>query len=441
MVGLEMCGPVAAQGDELPVLEQALLTEAPKILKFAHEQKYQNIGILKFRIRQGEGEPSDRAGVLNRKLPDRLELALILANRPRDPVGIVHAASEVAGTINGANHLTAEGRTKLFEGEYPLAWGRTKVVPDAFLVGVVQIDGDFQTAVVGISAFDRKDSKLRAVTKFTARLTTNELAEVGTSFTTRGLFSGGQVATTNEEREKNAVKEAGQIAALIKTKQARHPLDDVASPIILTVRYDGQNVPIEFRDGGAFVCEPNEGQQVSFVLQRRDASDRNRYGMVLKVNGENTLYRQKDRDLNCTKWILDPGDDPITVKGFQLDDKQIQKFTVLSKSASKPRAIDYGSDVGTISLTVFQPRSSATPPRPSAKILDDNAEDFAILNRGLFPQQTPATLSALKSQLVASAGTRGLIVEGQTEEGATRSVKFDPDPVPIMVATVTYYKP
>ena len=279
------------------MLEQSLLTEAPKILKFAREHKYQNIGILKFRVRQGEGEPSDRAGVLNRKLPERLELALILANRPRDPVGIVHNASEVAGTIKGANHLTTEGRTKLFEGEYPLAWGQTKVVPDAFLVGVVQIDGNFQTAVVGISVFDRQNLKLRAVTKFGARLTTNELAEVGTSFTTRGLFSGGQVSFSNEEREKKAVREAGQIAALIKTKQARHPLDDPASPVILTVRYDGQSVPIEFRDGGAFVCEPNEGQQVSFVLQRRDASDKNRYAVVLKVNGENTLYRQKDKDL------------------------------------------------------------------------------------------------------------------------------------------------
>jgi hypothetical protein len=433
--------PVLAQAEELPSLEHALLDNAAQILKFAREQGYQNVGVLKFRIREGNGQPSDRAGVLNLNLADRLELALIIKNKLREPVGIVHNASAVAASIPGANHLAAEGRAKLFSANYPLAWGKESVVPDAFFVGVVQVEDDFQTAVIGISAFDRKSDKLQSVARFKARMTTNDLAEIGTSFTTRGIFDNGQVNLSNEDRNKQANKEAAQVALAIKTKQARQPLDDPASPVVLTIQYDGQPVTVEFRDGGAFVPEPNEGQKVSLVVGRRNPEDKTRYAVVLKVNGENTLYRQRKKDFDCNKWVLEPGDQPLTIDGFQITDTEKQKFTVLSKAASKSREMDYGADVGTISMTVFQPRSAATPPPPPSNLLAEDAEDFAILSRGNFPKGTPESLAALKSQLVASTQTRGLITEGKTEAGATRTVKFDPDPVPVIVASVTYYKP
>jgi hypothetical protein len=429
------------RADELAVLEQAMLDKAPEILKFVHDQGYQNIGILKFRIREGSDQPTDRAGLLNRNLAERLELALIIKNKPLDPVGIVHNASEVAAKLPGANHLTVDGRQKLFAGQYPLAWGNTNVVPDAFLVGVVQVDPDFQTATVGISAFDQKNPKLRDVAKFSGRLTTNEVVELGGSFTTRGIFDGGQLALAPAEREKAAINEAGKQAALIKTKANRHPLDDPASPVVLTILYDGQPVAIEFRDGGAYAPEPSEGQKVSLRIGRRDAGDNTRYAVVLRVNGENTLYRQRKKDLDCNKWILEPGEQPLTIEGFQINKTELQQFKVLSKVASKAKEIDYGADVGTISMTVFRPRDTQTPPPPAPDLLSEKAEDFAILSRGIFPPEPPTNLASLKQQLALASRTRGLISEGQTVAGATRTVKFEADPVPVMVATVTYYKP
>ena len=225
-----------------------------------------------------------------------------------------------------------------------------------------------------------------------------------------------------------------------RTKAGRHPLDDPSSPVVLTILYDGLPVTIEFRDGGAFAPEPSEGQKVALRIGRRDSEDKTRYAIVLRVNGENTLYRQRKKDIDCNKWILEPGEQPLTIGGFQLNATQVQQFQVLSKAASKAREIDYGTDVGTIATTVFRPRDARTPPPPAPDLLSEAAEDFAILSRGVFPAALPPNLASLKQQLALASRTRGLISEGQTVAGATRTVKFEADPVPVMVATVTYYK-
>ncbi|HJT75940.1 MAG TPA: hypothetical protein VJ739_01960, partial [Gemmataceae bacterium] len=50
--------------------------------------------------------------------------------------------------------------------------------------------------------------------------------------------------------------------------------------------------------------------------------------------------------------------------------------------------------------------------------------------------------SAADSVKQARRGLRGLIGEGGAlGAGGVRRVKFVPDPVPVMVATVTYYRP
>jgi len=438
---LGSCSLAAVRGDELPSLEKALLQQSSTILKFAQQQGYKNLGVLKFRIREGNGKPSDRNGLLNRNLAERLELALILKNRPLTPVGIIHNASDVAAKISGASHLTAAGRQNLFSTTYPLAWGTTKVTPDAFLVGVVLVETDFKTVLVGISAFGRNDEKLRDVVKFSASLTTNELVEIGASFNTRSVFGGGAVKFSAGEREKKAADAAAQQTELIKSDRASHPLNEKSSPVTLTVQYDGSSVPIEFRDGGAYIREPSERQKVTLTLLRTNSADKGRYAIVLKVNGENTLYRQRLKDLDCSKWILGPNSGSIKIEGFQLDDQQRQQFQVLSQQASRAREMDYGADVGTISLVVFQEQGPATPAPEPVNILDEEAEDFAILSRGTFPKVQPESLEALKSQLAQSSTNRGLITEGQTVAGAVRKVTFEVDPVPIMAASITYYQP
>lgn len=428
-----------ALAEELPSLERALLQQSPKILEFARKQGYHNIGVLKFRIREGDnGTPSDHNGLLNRNLAERLELALILKNRPMAPVGIIHDASRVAAKIPGASHLNAVGRAKLFSVAYALAWGTEAVNSDAFLTGAVQISSDYKKAMVGISAFGRNDSKLQDVVRFSASLSANDLVEVGASFTTRSVFGGGEIQLSAEQREAKVLEAASNHAALIRTNPVKHPLNDPSAPIRLVVHYDGKPVALEFRDRGAFVKEPAERQKVAFVLHRTNPADQTRYAVVLRLNGENTLRRERVKDIDCTKWILEPGAAPITVEGFQLDERQRLQFQVLSRQASQAKEMDYGADVGTISLVVFQ-EQSATTPAIAQDLLDEEAEDFAILSRGTFPAKQPESLEALKSQLAHSSLGRGLITEGRTETGAIRKVNFNADPLPVMAATITYY--
>lgn len=480
-VPLALCLAVAISAHAADDVERELLAAAPSILKYAQDKGYRNIGVLKFRIKKGDGPGTDRAGTLNSNLALRLELALIMANKVRKPVGIVHDASAVAAQIPGASHLSAEGRQKLFSSEYPLAWGSESVVPDAFFTGAVSIASDLKTMVVGIVAFDRTSAGLEKVTQFTVTPDIDDLLETGETFIVRGLFDGGKVAKTGRSDAANQIAVAKVVESAVKVKDSSDPSDhplapsNGEAPVELELFYDQQKVPLEIHDGAAFVVEPQENQKVTFVLKRK-AKDNVRYGVVLKVNGENTLGRQRLKDANCRKWILEPNAPPITVRGFQIDNQTAEEFHVLSRAESKAKEIDYGADVGTINLVVFReqaanneppaapsgpapadapappkgpapsdappPPGDADPPaaprtRPAAKS-DVDEEDFAVLTRAVFPKQKPANLAALKAQLGQQA-SRGLIVQGQVIQAGTRTVTFVTDPTPVMSAVITYY--
>src|SRR4051812_17551056 len=109
-------------GARADALDAALLKQAPKVLSTLRDKGVKNVGVLKFRVTKGE-ETSDAAGLLNLSVASRFEIALVLANDPKAPVGVVRDASGVAAGIRAANHLTPEGRKALFTKKYPLAWG------------------------------------------------------------------------------------------------------------------------------------------------------------------------------------------------------------------------------------------------------------------------------------------------------------------------------
>ena len=87
------------------------------------------------------------------------------------------------------------------------------------------------------------------------------------------------------------------------------------------------------------------------------------------------------------------------------------------------------------------PRTLNEPPPDVPK---DEAEDVAALTRGLLPAKPPKNLAALKYQLREAgrkgAETRGLIGQGQLTSSRVQIVKFEPDPTPVMSATIIYYK-
>src|SRR5262249_16112119 len=130
-------------------------------------------------------------------------------------------------------------------------------------------------------------------------------------------------------------------AARVLQRQARHPLQESALPIRLEVLYDSKVRKIEHSQGRAFVPGPRQGQNVGFRLVRDGWKER--YGVVLKVYGENTVGRQRLPDLHCRRWILAPGSKPITIRGYQMDDKEAEEFKVISPVESKAREMSYGA--------------------------------------------------------------------------------------------------
>lgn len=431
-----------ARADDLPSLERALRSAAPELLRFAKDRRYANIGVLKFRIKKGDGQLSDSVGAMNMKLAERLGTALILANDVRQPIGIVHDASSVAATIPGASHLTEEGRKRLFEPKYPLAWGDSQVNPDAFFVGIAHISADYKTMTVGIAICDRNAEKLVNVIQFEAKPNTTTLVETGESFSVRGLFDGGKVEINPKNAEAQVAKATFEQAVAARQDSDNHPLNSSTSPVALEVRYGNERIPFEFEAGEIRIREPLEGEQVTFTLRRRDPKDERRYACVLKVNGENTLFSQRQNDFDCNKWVLEKGRDELVVRGFQKTDNTRAAFRILSRAASEAKQMDYSADIGLLSLTVFVEVGKHNPlPRPPAINLAEEDEDAAIIQVARFPEKKPKSLDALKSQITFISKTRGIIDEGKDEKGDTITVPFEADPRPIMSASVRYYQP
>src|SRR5262249_2554796 len=144
--------------------------QAPAVIKKLKEKGYKNVGVLKFLAAKEGGKLTDNVGTMNSLLAQRLELALALANSPKEPIGLIENASAVAKTIPEASHLSKEKRLKLFSARYPLAWGNAKVQPDAFVTGAVQVSGDLKVLTISLLAFDRTDNALAPILPdFTAR--------------------------------------------------------------------------------------------------------------------------------------------------------------------------------------------------------------------------------------------------------------------------------
>jgi hypothetical protein len=442
LVLLAVLAPGADPSEPQP-LERELLRAAKDVIKHCEDKGYKNIGVLKFQITKDGKTLSDNVGTLNVFLARRLEVALVLSNNPRKPIGIIDNATAVAHRTKGANHLSKEGRLKLFEPVYPLPWGKTEVKPDAFITGVAEISKDLKTLQIQFLTFDRTDNKLLPLLSVLRVANQPEqLVEMGESFNTRGLFDEGKLEPARKEAVlraaaelKNQAREGG--------KAPPNPARDSRAPVALEVRYNGRAIPIDVKDGKAFVPEPREGQKIELVLQRDNSHER--FGVVLKVNGENTIAKQRLPDLQCRRWILDPGRGPMTIDGYQINDKQKEVFRVLSTHESKSREMDYGADVGTITLSVFRElQGKKKPPDPS-----EEAKEAQVVYKGTLetkPQPgepaKPDNLGALTARLLEEANlSRGLIAEGPTKPGGVTVVKFDPDPLPVMSLTITYYHP
>lgn len=441
----------SAQADSQ--LEAKYQTTAKQIVEELRSKNVKTTGVLKFSVRIGAGAFPRNVGSLNTRLAEKLELALVMANPARQAdvekqVGIVRGASDVAATIDGATHLSPDGRMLLFSKSYPLAWrhlGQTTVVPDSLIVGVAQVKADLASMDIEMLLLTKSDLKLSPLAKLTVPTDLEDLMDSGESFTTRGIFDGGSVDEGTTEKIETAAKEEAILVraeTLDKSEpqtSTKHPLSPAgSSPVKFEIWYDNKLQDYEFRDGAAFLPEPREGQDVILVVRRKN-SDTIRYGVLVRVNGENTLYREKTPDAQASLWILEPDLEAFSIRGFQITTDEREKFRVLSDADSEKRKFDYGRDTGLISITVFNEQERVIVP-PS-----DDELDLAIQSQSRLPDETKETRgqlgTSLFDQLLAQNDTtRGLIVEGDKEGAEIETVKFTPNLTPVMSASVRYYK-
>jgi hypothetical protein len=433
--------PSAADAEKL---DRQLLKSAPSILEKLRRLGYRSVGVLKFRV-QVDPEPiKDNVGTLNYLIADRLETALALANSPEPApqLRLARRASEVAAEMpSRPNHLQHGGREALLAAPYQPAWGSGPIQVDALLTGIVSVASNLRTMHVAILMFGNRQAGLSMVEEMVAETDGLILNELGRSYHKRGL--------PNEDLP-------GAAKRVDESPQEAFPLREKQAVVQLRIFYDDQPVELELRDHMALIPEPRQGQRVTMLLERTDQGPQ-RLAAVLKVNGENTLYRERGPDVDCSKWVLEAGAkrQPIQILGFQRpNNREAEQFRVLSRADSRPGEMCYGPEVGTISLTLFAEH------QPSAAAAEEDADLLAVA-KACFPDKPAKDAAELQAQIrrlataeaarpsrttpvpvaPAKPKKRGLIVSGEAIKRATTVVEFVSAPEPFFSVVIRYYRP
>jgi hypothetical protein len=460
LAGLAVAG-APREEDKAIGLDQALQNNAPVVIKYLRGKGYKNVGVLKFLAQVGDKAPlSDNLGAINRNLADRLEIALILAN-PDEKLGIIARATDVVKDRPSATHLTERGRFALFqEGKVPftLAWGNRKPVePDAFVTGEVRLSSDLRIVRVKVQAFDQNTGdKLDTVCEFQATTDVRTLTDSGISFGARG--------TPTDKLEMLLVKADTTVPTLADREDVwQKKIDDFLreikeSPVQLEVLYKNEKVPVPIQ--GNPVRPPSE--QANVFLRVREPSDgegvvsfrvtnkgRETYGVVLMVNGVNTIYREKGEPRDCFKWILKPSES-VVVDGFQTKLDKRAPFVVLPPKKAGKDLVNYGDDPGTFSFVVFRGR---TKEEDSALVMAEKARDANLsgISRGVLMDARDTVnrnLESLKSDLrregqdaSTKANSKGIIGWDKEVRKEVQQVDFKPYPKPELSVTIRYCDP
>ncbi|MGI9473596.1 MAG: hypothetical protein ACR2NZ_18785 [Rubripirellula sp.] len=440
------------ESDSPKSLSASLRSAATDVIQHCQDQKYEDIGVLRFLVvkkgDQNEKESMVRTiGTIHQTLARRMEVALLIANDERATIGIIDDASAVAATLGAASYLKADERRRLFDVEYPLHWRDEPVVPHALVTGLMQIDEDLRHATLSLMIFSADNHDLREIGEDRiVKVDASWLPEIGESYSlTRGAFDGGSISKTNgtsspddlpddlpDDADPGAISDQSLISAVnVRDESASHPLNDSNAAVRVQVYYDGRPISPEFKDGVARIAEPRAGQRVEIEVQKDSSSTR--YGVCVKVNGESTLNRMRLPDLNCRKWILSRPKQRIVLKGYQISNSEIEEFRVLTDQESNDRELDYGKDVGTITISVFPEGTTEQPQSREERELD-------LIASTKLPKEKLGSFAKLKGSLLGSAN-RGIIVEGRVSAGRINSRSFKTTATPVMSTTIRYYKP
>lgn len=435
LFGLLIFPPHHGVADELSgsaQLEERFRKAAPELLDLAIRERCRTVGVLKFMVKDREKALSPDVGKLNQTLSDRLSMALALATSDRRDVGIIENANAIAEKLN-ASHMNRSGRGTLLRRpprHYQLLWESPPVSADAIFTGIAETNADLTKLHVTVQWFRRTDrgDKLQTAFDLTVPMDEQLLLEHSESFDKMGVADEGKTV---------------QSSALENRKEPKlFPFDRDDAPVKFTLKYGGVPQAITFdKSNRAIVVEPKKEQTVSIEVERTEAA-RGRLGVVVSVNGENTLFRERVKAREGSMWILEPeaNQRPSAVKidGFQMSKKSIIPFRVLSEQRSRQRQSLYGDEAGTISITVFGESDQRAAMDPNAP-----EESAAIANPIRLPKK-PESREAYQETILlqtASFSQRGLIDGVGEDESHVNFVAPIRNPRLLMTATVRYYEP
>jgi hypothetical protein len=476
-----------------PSLEEALASAARDVLKEARARKIKNVGTLKFVVTLGDVVERPNLGSLNYSLPDRLEVALILAQDPDTPpaqqIGVIKrcnatVAKTGAAGLGNLNHRNKAGRAKFFElrkAGFQRGWGRddqldVPVNADLmFITGEAALSKDLRTLKITVQGFHNRPEKalekekleLITLATVTAAVEPRLLSEVGVSYDgSRSPLRGKREEEVKKEREEPVVK-AEKFVPREKdtTQQADDKVQDglkllKTSPVKLEILLDGKAVepirnPLKPPADHVLLAVPpiKEGQRLTFRLTNTDSST---LGVLLRVNGENTIFPDEDRDTEgyrCFKWVLSPKGqkgDMIEVKGFQTKDDSRNKFEVVSDEEAIKGGMRYTDATGTFQFEVYRSRQGDGDAL-AMKDEDKRSGALTMIGRGgqaLSRETRAVNLKALQEMLRKDANAvtdcrdgRSVVIKGAGEKNEVERIGFNAFPDPYVSVTIRYFTP
>src|SRR5262245_33499653 len=192
--------PGRARADQLDLkLNDAM----PDVVAQLKKKGYKNVGTLRFQVKQA-GKEAGYGTALSGSLATRVENLLVIHGGPKekDALGVIHDASKVARAKKvGAWPTVAAERRKLFTHDYPLAWGKTSVKPDAFLTGQVELSKDMRTTTLKLQAFDKKGDKITVLKTLTVDTDSQVVRDLGYTFALSSKTRGTLIARRSSTRE------------------------------------------------------------------------------------------------------------------------------------------------------------------------------------------------------------------------------------------------
>jgi hypothetical protein len=377
---------VAARVEADPIDGQ-LMKHGREIRDYCLKNRYDAVGILSFRMKNGDKPVSFRGGTIIQSLPERLEYALIMSlQQGSKEVKVAHNASAAATKVLGtANYRTTEERKKLFGVSYLQAWGkpRPQISVDAFLTGKVTIAPGLRTAKVEIESFDRRNpAVIRDVISFEVPVDRHILADSGTGFSlsavTRGVFT--RAVTDDDIIESTGAASADgpgidgvdidlDLSAAVSSATTLTADDSTSTtsgfPVEVTLYYSNVKQTLTPDVGitgisNYSVRTPSEGETLEIGL--KNLTDE-KLGVVLCVNGRSTLYEKKGQTDSLDRWALEPNSE-YTIRGYFQDDNATYKpIKALSEEESERQYADLGGDESAGLIQVYVYRTTPKAPQ------------------------------------------------------------------------------